>query len=110
MQFDDGYVKVLRGTKLSKVQPKSQVAPLFDPVTGTKQDRRDRKRKINIAALFGKRPRHSTPHQEEKNNSSDASMLSPSEDIEPWFPSYVLNLWWFVRSSSLFAGGKMVNQ
>ena len=43
---------------MSKTQGKTlQSAPLFDPIKSSKQDRRDKKRKLNVAALFKKRPR-----------------------------------------------------
>lgn len=89
MQFEDGFVEVLNESKLSKLQVKTQMASLFDPVTGTKQDRREKKRKINIAALFGKKPRHSnpntsTPKEEDQaaNTTIDSNLLSPPEEIE----------------------------
>lgn len=82
--FDDGYVKNLKIGKLSKFKqeyltdlkkiPASHTAPLFEPVIGSKQDRRERKRKINVAELFSKkRYRHDdsigkaeTSHDEER--------------------------------------------
>lgn len=63
--FDDGYVKVLKHYKLSKYSqelvpefkklPAPHAAPLFDPVVGSKQERRERKRKLNVAELFSKK-------------------------------------------------------
>lgn len=58
MLFDDGFVKVLKGHRISKS------SPLFDPIKSSKQDRREKKRKINVAQLFKKKPR--TTHSEEK--------------------------------------------
>lgn len=47
---------------LKKVPPLLHQAPLFEPATGSKQERRERKRKINVAELFHKkRYRHSDP-------------------------------------------------
>lgn len=82
MQFDDGYVKLVKSSKLAK--GKLQASPLFEPVTSSKQERRDRKRKINIAALFGKKTR--TAIHEEKAG-SETSMLSPNEEPENWTPT-----------------------
>lgn len=85
-------MKVLNGCKLSKLQANQ----LFDPVVGTKQDRREKKRKINIAALFGKKPRHSMPNvstsrEEEKllNLTTDGNLLSPTDEMESphWMPT-----------------------
>lgn len=63
--FDDGYVKILKHYKLNKYKQESvleykklplpHAAPLFDPVVGSKQERRDRKRKLNVAELFSKK-------------------------------------------------------
>ncbi|KAF5288026.1 hypothetical protein FQA39_LY15555 [Lamprigera yunnana] len=54
--FTDGFVKVLKGHRIAKTHGKVLGStPLFDPVSGTKQDRRDKKRKINVAELFRKR-------------------------------------------------------
>lgn len=64
--FDDGFTKILKHCKLSKIKdpnniplpPKAPVphaAPLFEPVVGSKEDRRERKRKINVAQLFGRK-------------------------------------------------------
>lgn len=63
--FDDGYVKILKLGKISKFKqeylsdlkkiPTSHAAPLFEPAIGSKQDRRERKRKINVAELFSKK-------------------------------------------------------
>lgn len=62
VEFDDGYRKIVRTRRMSKPQltPSSvetHSSSLFDPVKGSKQDRRDKKRKINVTELFGKRPR-----------------------------------------------------
>ncbi|KAL3281097.1 hypothetical protein HHI36_004321 [Cryptolaemus montrouzieri] len=51
--FDDGYVKCVKWSRLVKSQQHLQSSPLFDPVKSTKQERRDKKRKINVAELFG---------------------------------------------------------
>lgn len=82
MLFDDGYVKTLKVSKLSKFKqeyltdvrkiPVSHAAPLFDPVVGSKQERRDRKRKINVAELFRrKRYRHDDPVVKAENSQEE---------------------------------------
>lgn len=63
--FDDNVPYVLKASKISRVTqqqmkqkvttpitPKAIPSPLFAPVEGSKQDRRDRKRKLNVAELF----------------------------------------------------------
>lgn len=57
--FDDGFVKIQKARRMVKVKDGKQLgqSPLFDPVKGTKQERRDKKRKLNVAQLFGKQPR-----------------------------------------------------
>lgn len=64
VEFDDGFRKILETKRMSKPQSnpidgETHSSPLFDPVKGSKQDRRERKRKINVTELFGKRPRAS---------------------------------------------------
>ncbi|RZC39809.1 PHD finger protein 20, partial [Asbolus verrucosus] len=54
--FDDGFVKNLKAHRMCKSEGRPmQSSPLFDPIQSSKQERREKKRKINIAALFGKR-------------------------------------------------------
>ncbi|GLV39021.1 MBD-R2 [Carabus blaptoides fortunei] len=66
--FDDGFVKILKHHKLAKIKSTDKthihIAPLFDPVIGSKEDRRERKRKINVAELFGI---HKKKHKEESS-------------------------------------------
>lgn len=81
--FDDGFVKVLKAQRISKS------SPLFDPIKSSKQDRREKKRKINVAQLFKKKPRMS--HLEDKSKKShntdyqsmDISQTSNQEEAEP---------------------------
>lgn len=75
MLFDDGFVKVLKGHRISKS------SPLFDPIKSSKQDRREKKRKINVAQLFKKKPR--TTNSEEKpriTHSEEKPKKSPDID------------------------------
>lgn len=81
-----------------------QSSPLFDPIRSTKQERRDKKRKLNVAALFGKRSRVETG--EDKGQSSPqrvepqyspALYGSPGEEPEHWTPRYVFMLFGNVR-------------
>ncbi|KAG5898747.1 hypothetical protein JTB14_020941 [Gonioctena quinquepunctata] len=112
--FDDGFVKTLKAHRMSKSQGKPlQQSPLFDPIKSSKQDRRDKKRKLNVAALFRKRAR--TDNKEDKQakmsqpsipqespviqeaskepgtpTNLDASDLpAPEIDIENWKPSWI---------------------
>lgn len=72
---------------MSKATGKSlQASPLFDPVRSTKQERRERKRKINVAALFGKRPRANSQEDVTGSRSVDSSVTSPYEETESWTP------------------------
>lgn len=79
MLFDDGFVKVLKAHRISKS------SPLFDPIKSSKQDRREKKRKINVAQLFKKKPR--TTHSEDKpkksigNSSPSVSNTSQNTSI-----------------------------
>ncbi|KAK9711220.1 THAP domain [Popillia japonica] len=89
VHFDDGYVKVLKAHRMSKATGKSlQASPLFDPVRSTKQERRERKRKINVAALFGKRPRANSQEDVTGSRSVDSSVTSPYEETESWTPKW----------------------
>lgn len=85
--FDDGYVKILKYYKLSKYKqdcvpefkklPLPHAAPLFDPVVGSKQERRDRKRKLNVAELFSKkRHRYDEPAIKTENSHDDERTTS----------------------------------
>lgn len=72
MLFDDGFVKILKGHRISKS------SPLFDPIKSSKQDRREKKRKINVAQLFKKKPRMSNPDDKPKKLlSSDNTTTLP---------------------------------
>lgn len=71
MLFDDGLVKVLKGHRLVKANAVNmQSSPLFLPVRGTKQDRRDKKRKLNVAALFGNNKKVKTNSLVERKHAS----------------------------------------
>ncbi|CAH1985147.1 unnamed protein product [Acanthoscelides obtectus] len=59
--FDDGFVKTLKGHRMSKSGAKPlQASPLFEPIQSSKQDRREKKKKLNVATLFKKRQRAPT--------------------------------------------------
>lgn len=105
--FDDGFVKILKGHRMSKANAESmQSSPLFHPVKGTKQERRDKKRKLNVAALFSKKPNVS-PTPKKKRTSSQRKVAPPStpsapelaqdssspavDDNEKYLPRLVLN-------------------
>ncbi|XP_066156675.1 PHD finger protein 20-like protein 1 [Euwallacea fornicatus] len=66
--FDDGFTKVLKSRKMSKLNTAKppQSSPLFEPVKTTKQERRDKKRKLNVAALFSKRARLTSEEKRRK--------------------------------------------
>ncbi|XP_030752279.1 PHD finger protein 20 isoform X2 [Sitophilus oryzae] len=79
--FDDGLVKTVKTQemlKIGKTKP-AQASPLFEPVKSTKQERRDKKRKLNVAALFGKRSR--IQHTEEKTKSLAATLIPKAEEL-----------------------------
>ncbi|ENN77255.1 hypothetical protein YQE_06084, partial [Dendroctonus ponderosae] len=78
--FDDGYVKVVNASKMSKISlaKPAQSSPLFDPIKSTKQERRDKKRKINVAALFAKRIRLN--NTEEKKSKGSPAPAAPVEE------------------------------
>lgn len=110
--FDDGFVKTLKSSRLTKSLGEPlckplQSSPLFDPIKSSKQDRRDKKRKINVAALFRKRPKLEQTEDKPKRASASANTskseqavgspqidtiapgLTPSViDIENWKPSW----------------------
>ncbi|CAH1176132.1 unnamed protein product [Phaedon cochleariae] len=105
--FDDGFVKTLKAHRISKSQGKVlQSSPLFDPVKGSKQDRREKKRKINVSALFRKRvkldhsgekpkraqeppiDRELKPQDvQEQQDIADATLSA--ESIRDWKPSWL---------------------
>lgn len=61
---------MVKSHKMMKIKA-PQSSPLFEPAKTTKQERRDRKRKLNVAALFSKRPKLN--HMEDKKHKSAAS-------------------------------------
>lgn len=69
-------------------------APLFDPAEGTKQDRRDKKRKLNVVELFRKRAK--VDNSDETSTTaigssvitSDEGVASPNEDSDSVLPRY----------------------
>ncbi|KAJ8916175.1 hypothetical protein NQ315_016314 [Exocentrus adspersus] len=77
--FDDGFVKTLKAHRMSKAHGRMQSSPLFDPIKSSKQDRRDKKRKLNVAALFRKRPK--LENAEQKIKKSPASPAPVEETI-----------------------------
>lgn len=77
--FDDGFVKVVKSHKMMKIKP-PQSSPLFEPAKTTKQERRDRKRKLNVAALFSKRPKLN--HTEDKKHKSSAGSHAKQSQID----------------------------
>ncbi|XP_076271046.1 PHD finger protein MBD-R2 [Rhynchophorus ferrugineus] len=79
VRFQDGLnqtIKVDKISKISKTKP-AQASPLFEPIKSSKQERRDKKRKLNVAELFGKRCRSS--HTEEKKMKTP-STSQPTEE------------------------------
>ncbi|XP_018332733.1 PHD finger protein 20 [Agrilus planipennis] len=83
VKFDDGFVKSLKVHRMVKVDGKHlQSSPLFDPIQSTKQERRDRKRKLNVAALFGKR---SKPFD---TSTSDESAPQIEDVADIWVPKW----------------------
>lgn len=96
MLFDDGLVKVLKGHRMLKANPNSmQSSPLFMPASGTKQDRRDKKRKLNVAALFSKRLKMGSPSEKKRTSPhrrsghSSSASNSPVPEDEQWLPRFV---------------------
>lgn len=93
MLFDDGFVKVLKGHRMAKANSVSmQSSPLFLPVRGTKQDRRDKKRKLNVAALFGKKMKQNSPSEKKTSSPQRKATVrtvtnSPiPDDSDRWLP------------------------
>lgn len=96
MLFDDGFVKILKGHRMVKANPDSmQSSPLFQPATGTKQDRRDKKRKLNVAALFTKRMKMGSPADRKpasppcKTPDLPNSSSPVPEDPDKWLPRWL---------------------
>ncbi|KAK9879641.1 hypothetical protein WA026_006706 [Henosepilachna vigintioctopunctata] len=92
--FDDGYVKTVKWNRLVKTNH-IQASPLFDPVQGTKQERREKKRKINVAELFGigKRQRaENNPGSPKIRNTAISNVdihSKSSAEGEPWVPEWI---------------------
>lgn len=87
--FDDGFVKNLKAHRIFKSEGRPiQSSPLFDPIQSTKQERREKKRKINIAQLFGKRPRleHTEIEKPKIQNTTQIHTVTSDEVFEPWVP------------------------
>lgn len=97
--FDDGYVKALKVHRISKYSRPKQSSSLFDPVQGTKAERRERKRRLNVAELFGKKSKlddeksfklDEKPVKQEPINTT-AATIAPEKTgddniIEAWCP------------------------
>lgn len=87
--FDDGYMKTLKGHRMTKAQGKAiQSSPLFDPIQSSKQDRRDKKRKLNVAALFNKRVKVSNSNTDRAKPCTivSAAPAAPEEETF-WVPT-----------------------
>ncbi|XP_019869828.1 PHD finger protein 20 isoform X3 [Aethina tumida] len=88
--FDDGYMKTLKGHRMTKAQGKAiQSSPLFDPIQSSKQDRRDKKRKLNVAALFNKRVKVSNSNTDRAKPCTivSAAPAVPEEETF-WVPTW----------------------
>jgi PHD finger protein 20 len=90
--FDDGFVKNLKAHRMCKSEGRPmQSSPLFDPIQSSKQERREKKRKINVAELFGKRPRVDNADEKSKIVQPQHSLSSATlsdEIFEPWVPQW----------------------
>ncbi|XP_050498431.1 PHD finger protein 20 isoform X2 [Diabrotica virgifera virgifera] len=102
--FDDGFPKVLKAHRMAKALGRHlQSSPLFEPIRTTKQDRRTKKRKLNVATLFKKRRRIAKSEDKQKRSSAASLPLSEeaqevlidypmreltAEEIENWKPSW----------------------
>lgn len=84
--FVDGFVKILKGHRIMKTHGKVGEAPLFDPASGSKQDRRNKKRKLNVAQLFRKRLKTGT--SECLSPPSVNMDVSSGDELEAWVPSW----------------------
>lgn len=63
----------------------SKPSPLFAPIKSSKQDRREKKRKIIVSQLFKKKPR--TSHTDEKSKKTIGSE-SPASSPNTYITSY----------------------
>ncbi|KAK4880115.1 hypothetical protein RN001_008261 [Aquatica leii] len=88
--FSDGFIKVLKGHRMAKTHGKIGSAPLFDPVSGSKQDRREKKRKLNVAQLFRKRMKIESADDSPTLSTSNLSEFNSSgtEDVDGWMPKW----------------------
>ncbi|KAF5307777.1 hypothetical protein FQR65_LT06648 [Abscondita terminalis] len=85
--FNDGFIKILKGHRISKAHGRVGSAPLFDPVTGSKQDRREKKRKLNVAQLFRKRMKMENV-EDSPSPSLNEFNSSGNEDVDGWMPKW----------------------
>ncbi|KAK5646830.1 hypothetical protein RI129_005294 [Pyrocoelia pectoralis] len=92
VRFVDGFMKILKGHRIMKTHGKIGCAPLFDPASGTKQDRRNKKRKLNVAQLFRKRLRADTSEclspSPPSINMDVGSSNNSGEETEGWMPKW----------------------
>ncbi|KAL6260579.1 hypothetical protein P5V15_008100 [Pogonomyrmex californicus] len=74
--FDDGYAKIVKSSKMTKIAANStkQLSEL-DSYIGSKQERRDKKRKHTVMELFNTHSRRRTKHDADKASKKEETII-----------------------------------
>ncbi|XP_046414567.1 PHD finger protein 20 isoform X2 [Neodiprion fabricii] len=78
--FDDGYAKIVRSSKMTKIAAATEKKPIVDgDYIGSKQERRDKKRKHSVMDLFHSNAKKRPRTDSEKSLKKDESFVSEDD-------------------------------
>ncbi|XP_015180714.1 PREDICTED: uncharacterized protein LOC107068609 isoform X4 [Polistes dominula] len=82
--FDDGYAKIIRSSKMTKCTTPPKTQPVRgDSYIGSKQERRDKKRKHTVMELFNTHSRKRSKHDNDKTTKKEESVSRSNVDSFP---------------------------
>ncbi|XP_018349614.1 PREDICTED: PHD finger protein 20 isoform X3 [Trachymyrmex septentrionalis] len=79
--FDDGYAKIVKSLKMTKIAGNSKQLNELDGYIGSKQERRDKKRKHTVMELFNTHSRKRTKQDIDKTPKKEETVIKESGEI-----------------------------
>ncbi|CAG5074088.1 Similar to PHF20L1: PHD finger protein 20-like protein 1 (Homo sapiens), partial [Cotesia congregata] len=79
--FDDGYQKIVRGSKITKIASASSKGMETDAYIGSKQERRDKSRKHTVKDLFSHKKRTKLDGVDQSLTKKDDTSLTDAEQL-----------------------------
>ncbi|XP_020710095.2 PHD finger protein 20 isoform X3 [Athalia rosae] len=77
--FDDGYAKIVRSSKMTKIAATTEKKAMDGEYIGSKQERRDKKRKHSVMDLFHSNAKKRARTDSEKSLKKDDSLVSEDD-------------------------------